>query len=133
MSVIDAFLFAASTQMAFTFIPIFTSSGFTSPIKCRKPALLVSSISITAGMIGVLIRVVSAVMYDMENVLTVPVSGSLTQVPVRLKHHSQNIRGGTTTRPQWSQRVPTISPDLRPSRNLPIAMPVAYSYFAFGR
>jgi len=67
---------------------------------CRKPAWLVESISMTAGIVGVFNRVVSVAMYEIENVLTVPVSGSLTHVPVRLKHHSQNIRGGTAIRLQ---------------------------------
>ncbi len=63
----------------------------------------------------------------MEKVCTVPEPGTSTQRSVGRKHRSQNIRGGTSTRPHPVHSRPRVRPSPSPRRNPPIASPASHS------
>ena len=93
MSRIDPTRSRAGFQTASTSIPARTSSGATSPRRCRKPPSLVPSSRITAGICGSSSGCMSHVTWQIENVSTLPVCGTSVHPSVGRKHRSQNLRG----------------------------------------
>src|SRR5438445_12235930 len=122
-------LFSDGFQTAWTFIPMEIFDGSTSPRLWSIPIPgLAPSISTTATRIGVLSRLASVPTWEMEKVLTVPVSLIWTHSSVGRKHCSQYIRGGTRIRLQFIHFLAMILLSLSSDRKRLIATPAAQLY-----
>ncbi len=88
------------------------------------------SISITAGISGSSRRRMSQETWQMEKVLTRPVSPTSAQASVGRKHSSQNILGGTSIRRHLRHSRARILPSFSPWRYRLTAMPVSQAYRA---
>src|SRR5216683_5709226 len=130
MSVMDPCLSSGRFHTALTFIPTEIFDGSISPRLWSIPIPgLAPSISTTATRIGVLSRLASVPTWEMENVLTVPVSLTWTHSSVGRKHCSQYIRGGTRILSHLWHFLANIFPSFNSVRNLLIATPAAQLYF----
>src|SRR6267143_1150782 len=130
ISVMAPCLSSGLFQTARTFIPTEIFDGSTSPRLWSIPIPgLAPSMSTTATRIGVLSRRASVPTWEIEKVLTVPVSLIWTHSSVARKHCSQYIRGGTRILSHLWHFLATIFPSFSSVRNLLIATPAAQLYF----